>query len=550
LNQQPKTFLWLFPDDGIATTVSKQHLRWWGEDPDGVLSGFLFAYAVTNVPKASPPAPDTLRYSWVTENDSVVGFPLDTLFRYYLVVVRGVDNTFPGLPRGSIVRLAPFAYWDKDENGAFGGADEKLTTLPGAMDPAGAVLTFPIRNSPPSVAFLRNPVDPNLPLRQPETTYTAATFAWTGSDPDGDNTLAGYRIALNDTAGVWLSIPLRDTMVTLVVPRSVSDAAGSSVTADVYSGSFLGRQRVGELPGLRLDANNTLYLKSVDVAGETSPAISMPSGTDRWYVKRPRGKLLLVGDYIRSDAQSAFATYAASLQGVPGGQYATVDQLNIGLGLSSSDKLAGKAGALVPPYIDPALIYTFLLFDCVLWYTDEFPSLGVAQLSLFPYLQNGGRVIFSTMFLNTADPRGALRDFAPIDSVSSVPLPPTVFPSLGDSRIPAGFQLLADSTNASMIYPRLAFNASPSIHSIFMRPIYRRTDARYIYRLQADTRARYSGTPTIGVVDGLRTIIFVGLPLHLLNNTVEGNPAGLTAFLETALMREFNPLQKVSRRRF
>jgi hypothetical protein len=101
-----------------------------------------------------------------------------------------------------------------------------------------------------------------------------------------------------------------------------------------------------------------------------------------------------------------------------------------------------------------------------------------------------------------------------------------------------------------MIYPRLAFNASPAIHSIFMRPIYRRTDARYIYRLQTDTRARYSGTPTIGVVDGVRTIIFVGLPLHLLNNTVEGNPAGLAAFFETALIREFNPLQKVNRRRF
>ena len=550
VNQQPRTFLWLFPEDGIATTVSRQHLRWWGEDPDGVLSGFLLAYTVTNAPKSSLPAPDTLRYAWVTANDSVFAFPLDTLFRYYLVGVRGVDNTFPGLPRGSIVRLTPFAFWDKDDNGSFGGTDEQLPTLAGAMDPTGAALTFPIRNSPPSVSFLQNPTDPNLPLRQPETTYTAATFAWTGSDPDGNNTLARYRIALNDTAGTWLSVPLRDTLITLVVPRSASDAAGSTVTAQVFSGTFLGRQRVGDLPGLRLDAKNVLYLQAVDVAGEPSAAIAMPSGTDRWYVKRPRGKLLLVGDYIRSDAQSAFATYVASLASVPGGQYATVDQLNIGLGLTSSDKLAGKAGALVPAYVDPALIFTFLLYDCVLWYTDEFPSLGVAQLSLFPYLQNGGRVIFSTMFLNTADPRGALRDFAPIDSVSSVPLPPTVFPSLGDSRIPAGFRLDADSSNPSMIYPLLAFNASPAIHSIFMRPIYRRTDARYIYRLQADTRARYSGTPTIGVVDGVRTIIFVGLPLHLLNNTVEGNPAGLAAFFETALTREFNPLQKVNRRRF
>ena len=87
-----------------------------------------------------------------------------------------------------------------------------------------------------------------------------------------------------------------------------------------------------------------------------------------------------------------------------------------------AEDLSDIYGRLVPQFVDPALIQTFLLYDHVLWYTDQLPSLGVAQRSVFPYLQNGGRVIFSTMFLNTTDPRGALRDFAPIDSVSSVDL--------------------------------------------------------------------------------------------------------------------------------
>ncbi|MCK7521572.1 MAG: hypothetical protein MZV64_29765 [Ignavibacteriales bacterium] len=43
--------------------------------------------------------------------------------------------------------------------------------------------------------------------------------------------------------------------------------------------------------------------------------------------------------------------------------------------------------------------------------------------------------------------------------------------------------------------------------------------------------------PTVGVVDGARTIIFVGLPLHLLNNTVSGNPLGLTPFFTRASPR-------------
>ena len=98
------------------------------------------------------------------------------------------------------------------------------------------------------------------------------------------------------------------------------------------------------------------------------------------------------------------------------------------------------------------------------------------------------------------------------------------------------------------IYPRLAFNASPTIHSVFMRPIYRRSDARYIYRLQADTRSpqRYLGAPNIAVIDGQNTIIFVGVPLHLLNNTTLGNPPGLSAFFEKALT-QFSPTQRVNR---
>jgi hypothetical protein len=86
-----------------------------------------------------------------------------------------------------------------------------------------------------------------------------------------------------------------------------------------------------------------------------------------------------------------------------------------------------------------------------------------------------------------------------------------------------------------------------------MRPIYRRSDARYIYHLQRDTLntpPRYIGMPNLAAVDGQRQIIFIGLPLHLLNNQVYGNPAGLQAFFTRAFTREFNPLRKVNRMKF
>jgi len=54
------------------------------------------------------------------------------------------------------------------------------------------------------------------------------------------------------------------------------------------------------------------------------------------------------------------------------------------------------------------------------------------------------------------------------------------------------------------------------------------------------------------VVDGAGTNIFIGLPLHLLNNSdpTYGNPDALTAFFTKIFTQEFSPNQKVNRRKF
>ncbi len=581
--KQPRTYLWLFPDSTIGVGVSRQRLHWWGDDPDGVVIGFLFSFKVVTENVTSLPVPDTLRYIYTLRNDSTLFFPLDTLFQKFAVVVRSVDNSFGGLPEGSIVRMTPFPFRDMNDDGMYNTGDQELPLLSQAIDPRGAVQTFPIRNTPPTVSFVQNPnaYDPSAALRQPDTTYTCATFAFSAFDADGQNTLRSYRIALNDTSSsaAWLTIPMRDSVVTLVVPRQRGDAATTTVTADVYAGKFLGRQFIGQLPGLQLDALNVFFVEALDVAGEYSRPAVMPTGTDKWYVKKPRGRLLLVSDYVNSDAPTALATYLTSLEAVPGGPYTTVDRLNIGLGVTLADKNSGRTGTLVPTYTDPALIHTFLLYDYVFWYTDQYPSLGVAQVTLFPYLQNGGKVLFSTSFVNTIDPRGALRDFAPIDSVSSVDLSPRPAgspPIVGDTRIPANTIVYPDSSTPGDIFPLLAFDASKVNHSIFMRPIYRRSDARYIYHLQPDSfqvvyhpglpdslvlRARrnnYLYSPNIGVIDGESHIVFIGLPLHLLNNTglvetnlsaVSGQPAGLSALFEH-MFGQFSPTQVVNRAKF
>lgn len=565
-NRQPRSFLWLYPDSTVGIGVSRQHLRWWGEDPDGTIRGYLFGFVPERL--SATPSPDTIRYTWVSKNDTVMQFPLDTLFRYFTVFVRAVDNTFPGLPEKSSVRLGASPYVDMNVNGVFDAGDRALASLPGAMDPVGANLAFPIRNSPPTIAFARNPNDPGNVLRLPDTTYTVVSIGFKGADADGENNLKEYRIALNDTSSSanWLTLRLRDTVVTLVVPRARSNAApnipGAEVAADVYGGKFLGRQLIGQLPGLRLDASNTVYVQVKDVAGEFSPAIKLPSGTMRWVVKRPRGKVLLVGDYTRNDATTALSSYLNALRAVPDSQFATIDFLNIALGVNATDKEAGRLSVNIPPYIDPAVINTFLLYDFVILYSDEAPSLGVLQAVPFLYLQNGGKMLVSTVFprdFSRFNATAVLREFAPIDSVFSGALPAPAPPVPGATRVPANRRLFPDSTVPSNIYPRLAFDASTPNHIFFMREIYKRTDARVLYRLEEDPLRAYKSAdpsggadtlrPKMAVVDGQRTIVFFGVPVHLLNNTTSGND-GLLPLFAKMFTQQFSQRQKVDRRKF
>jgi hypothetical protein len=572
-NELPRSFLWLYPGSSLDTVVSRQHLHWWGEDPDGFVRGFLFAFDSSRMTRL--PSPDTLRYTWMTKNDTVIQFPLRSLRKDFTVFVRSVDNTFSGLPNNSQVRYLPGPngqpgrfYVDNNGNGTADPGDQQLPGLQGAIDPVGAIQTFPIRNTPPSITFLSNPNDLTSPtLRLPDTTYTVVSIGFKGSDPDGDNTLSSYRVALNDASNLnnWLQIPLRDTVVTLVVPRARSDARtvpGDTVTADVYGGSFLGRHLLGHVRGLRLDAPNVVYVEVKDVAGEYSAPIRLPSLTGQWYVKRPRGKLLLVQDYTgHFDVAAALSTYLTSLGNVV--PPISVDALNIGFGVNAVDKRSGKISTMVPPFIDPAVINTFLLYDYVFIYTDEYPTFSVLQLVPFRYIQNGGKLLLSTYGfssdLSQFDVTTVLREFAPIDSVCATVLsPPPPAPVPGYRFVYPDYLILPDSSNSANIYPLLAVNSSTGTHNVFMRELYTRTDARAIYRLQSDPFRRYTSVDpsgrgdTVGtkiaVVDGVGTQVFFGLPLHLLNNIGQGQ--GLSALFTKIFTQHFSKFHKVDRRRF
>ncbi len=505
-NKKPKTFFWIFPDSTIHEGNSRQRIHWWGEDGDGVIKGYLFALGKFLDSEGQLPSPDTIGWRFTTKTDSIVAFPLLTKRDTFHIAIRAIDNTF-SLPiqqsaqdtpffSNALVRFSPSPYWDKNENGMFDGSDVYLHGLENAVDPSGATQPMPLKNQAPKIFFAIDPNTQTETFRQPETTFTAATFAWYGTDADGDQTISKFVVGLNDSINPTNKIVLPGTvkLITLVVPRSVSDTAIGVVSADVYTGTYkTPPYKIGTIGGLKVNDLNRFFIQAIDVAGDSSHYIGMPQGTGKWYVKKPQGKLLIVSDYIVSDSVNALAFYRSVFPQVQGGEYTQFEVLNIARGLSAQNKKDNLISKNVPPFFDPAMIFTLHLFDVVFWYTDQYPSLNVAQIPLFEYVHNSahqGKVIYSTMFETSIDPSGALRDFAPIDSISQVKLVVDtskenrrLYPTQGDTRLPGGFYVYSDSSDAN-VFPNLQFNTNVATHTLFMRPVYKRADSRYIYHLQ------------------------------------------------------------------
>jgi hypothetical protein len=274
----------------------------------------------------------------------------------------------------------------------------------------------------------------------PEVTFTVASFGWTASDIDGDATIKNFYVALNDTAGK-IAIPGSTRFITIkAVPPFSSDV----VDADVYLGSSIGTPYSKKLPGLKLNADNTIYIYGTDIAGASSSLIQMPpsEGDIKWYVKKPAGEILLLMIIPLMITQLysmlLYLIHLDFLQKWMSGIliWAKHHQFPVSLCLN---------------YISPQFTETLKLFKYVFWYTDNIPSLEPAQVSVTNYINSGGRVLFSMIFPQIFDTRG-LNDFLPIDSLSPAPI----------SIIPRDTKVNPTDEALSAGYPLLSIDDSPS----------------------------------------------------------------------------------------
>jgi hypothetical protein len=345
-------------DDHLFT--STVFVSWGGTDPDGFVVRFELRYYDT----AERPGPEDL-WTSTTRRDTLILLPI---------------------PAGRTTAAVAFEIRAVDNEGA--------------KDPSPARTVFPIVNSPPRLALTRR----ELP---PDTSWTVFSFAWDATDPDGPDDLAAIEVSLNDPDS-FVRLPATARFVSFRAEGATPGAA----TADARV--FLGRAFTPTdlvVPGLRLDADNTLYIRAVDRTETASPAIAYPDrgAEEVWFVRQPRSEVLLINDYRSSRSNEVMPFHASVLGGYLGGAaFDTWDLSRPDIPPASNNEYSDA----FPASAAPTLAETLKLWRYIYWVSDSVTdgvrgnNLALAAANMEGFLEQGGRIFVQVPF--TAPPAGDL----------------------------------------------------------------------------------------------------------------------------------------------
>lgn len=478
-NQPPHTGIFLYPDSTISRQPSKIEMHWWGDDPDGFVIGYYFSWNGVN-------------WTFTQSNDSLFALQIGIVDTNYYFRVSAVDNSGNGKYDNDIVQngidYGPEPFFDVNGNGIW-DASEKYIDI-GLIDPNPASIEMPIKNSAPTVKW-----DPLTVL--PDTSFPVMTFGWLANDIDGDGTISKIKIALNDTTNLENVITL-DGSVRNVSLRT-TDFNSVSPKTDILIGGLESNISQQKLPGLILNGNNKLYIQAEDISGAKSNFISIPEEGKTWFVKKPKGDLLIVDDYVTVDNAGSF--YNAMFDTL----------LNHQPKFDVYDFHTQK-----PPYLNVTFLLTLKLFKYVFWYTDNNPSLDLLSASTQKYIDAGGKVAFSMQFAQTVD-LSVLQGFLPIITDSS------------DAKLTlfAGTNISSENTT----YPNLVLSSSTfRVKSFYLSLL----GAIPVYYFPNHELKGY-----IGFTDSQKKLFFIGLPLHKAN----GGNANVKSLLNKVFFQDFGLTQ-------
>ena len=484
-NSSPDTYLFLYPDSNISQQSSQLQVHWWGDDPDGLIIGYYFKW-------------EGISDSWTftTKNDSLFSLPIGTADTTFSFSVCAVDNEGNGVYDNSIVQngidFGPEPFIDSDGNGVYTEGETYYDI--GTIDPTPAERGFPIKNTPPIVEW-------NEASTLPAESYPVMTIGWSATDTDGDESITEFELALNDTSE-FVTISSATSLVTLRIVDMDADEPEMEVLLNASEDDILGEH----LMNLKLNADNRIYLRAKDISGGISDFITLPDTSSSWYVKKPKGKLVIV-DNNNGDGDATAATFYKNMfnsleDGALVDKYEVFDMENTQL-----------------PYSSITFYETLKLFDYVFWYSDYSPDLTSASLVTNKYIENGGKIMFSMTFqsadANFAFDLATIQNFLPVDSLGQ--------DEPDDVLRPNADVLPSNSDNG---YPKLKTVG----YIAFPRTYYPLFTATETYDLSSS-----SLNGNIAFMNNTKSLFFIGLPLESAN----GIDGSVKQLLEKIFFEEF-----------
>jgi hypothetical protein len=487
-NSPPNTGLFLFPDSSVAQQPSRLRVSWWGDDPDGTIIGYYIKWeGIDN------------KWSFTTSNDSTFSLPIGTRDTTFNFLVSAIDaqgnNKYDNQVFQNGIDFGAEPFIDKNKNGVFDNG-EFFYDL-GLIDPTPASTLFPIKNTPPilnwdELSFL------------PDTSFPVITIRWNASDLDGDESITSIKLAINDTANF---VALNGS-VRLVTLRGVNLDSANPEMEILINGDPQNVNNI-RLQGLKLDDNNILYLKAEDLSGSTSNILNLPETSTTWFVKKPKGQVLIFDDYKNSStdlqaSQFYNQVFSTIRGGSLAGKFEVFDLVKNQLAFESV-----------------TILETLKLFKYIFWYSASNPRLDLLNISTEKFKQSGGKIAFSMTFqdssANFSFDLSSVQGFLPIDNVSKV--------------LSSGFLLLgANATpSAQNDFPPLktsvtiSFVRSFTPNNIVTEKIYELFDRNNV------------SLGNIGFRTTSKDLFFIGLPLHQSN----ANSGSVDTLLEKIFFEDF-----------
>jgi hypothetical protein len=320
-------------------------LSWYGKDPDGYVKGYELSFDKTN-------------WSYITNQDSTFQFSIsaesDTVD--INIYVRAVDNE-------------------------------------GLVDPTPAFLRIPLKNTPPEGMF-------NDKLEFPDSVNIVATGAWTATDADGNESIKAAYLKIND--GQWFEIN-RDRKTFSIIPQNPT-VSGRGNALIYYENDKNPSSTI--LDGIRVNDNNTFYLKVVDVSNSESKVDTSKS----FYLKGKNKDVLLI----------------SGLSSGPSDIYRNTMN-NIGIPYDYIDFIANGSQNM-PLLWNPTFTLMLLQYQKVVFFSDESTVvnklnqesgmlLEFAAPSFQEYANIGGKFLITTDFKTTSNMQ-PIYGVMPIDTLA------------------------------------------------------------------------------------------------------------------------------------